>query len=425
MSGAKLWQIFLREYVFKHTPSGVVRLAYLWPWLPKAWVWHRRLWWANTRSRPRLIFLSIELSAWVRWMMYGAVLSVLRLMGRIKLETLVRLEMSSLGLGWRLLLGCWRFAVRPTEALAFNVHRKSHFDPFVVLESETGGYHRCCNRHRRRYREVEALLKDKDRLAETLRQAGIPIVEILARRRKGVDCSLNELAAWARPVFVKGCHLSAGTGSFAYLPAEGAGALYTHAGVQYEVVEEQQRVLDRLSQMDDTLVQPLLQVHPLFLDMCPHPYVASLRVCTRWVGGEVRVLALTLEIPVVEDQVKQYRMFAIDPVSLKIQQPVSPENPSTKAPQVDGEFEKIKGIFSTNVSDGAGVPFLDEIKRFSQRAHQVCGDIEIVAWDWVPTSTGPVCLEGNSGWGVRFLQTTHGAFLRPESMFYPGASGEG
>jgi hypothetical protein len=38
-------------------------------------------------------------------------------------------------------------------------------------------------------------------------------------------------------------------------------------------------------------------------------------------------------------------------------------------------------------------------------------DVWAIAWDWVITPSGPVLLEGNSGWGTATPQMIQGGFL--------------
>ncbi|HET8704894.1 MAG TPA: sugar-transfer associated ATP-grasp domain-containing protein, partial [Pseudomonadales bacterium] len=57
------------------------------------------------------------------------------------------------------------------------------------------------------------------------------------------------------------------------------------------------------------------------------------------------------------------------------------------------------------------VPEWAQLAALAQRAHTLVQDIRVVAWDFVVTPTGPVLLEGNSGWGLTVPQILNGPLL--------------
>jgi len=47
----------------------------------------------------------------------------------------------------------------------------------------------------------------------------------------------------------------------------------------------------------------------------------------------------------------------------------------------------------------------------SHQAQTEFPDLWAIAWDWVITPSGPVLLEGNTGWGTTTSQIIQGGFL--------------
>jgi Sugar-transfer associated ATP-grasp len=414
------------EFWYKPKPSGILKLSYLSPWLPRLWALHRQLWWHNHRSRPRLVFLGIELWAWFRFAAFLLWVAIFRLLiaaGRVPTQddasteseppvsALKRWGVSRWQLFVRMAKAGLGYTLLPREAIALRCHVGARVNLEHVLTSEAGGYHLYCNRHYPQYAQSVALLKDKFALAKVLRQLGVPMVPTLQVVESGEEISQSQLLAMGQSLFLKACSLSGAVGSLAFVRENANVVIHTATGQRLEAESEQAAVIKRLCHLDSVLIQPLLQVHPLLQAVCPYPHVATLRVITD-VREPCRVRVAILEVPWINPRGKFHHMFKVNIATGEVDLDWIP-------PHASDDYQQTVQAVKRDLGSALVLPYFSEMLAMSVRAHTGIGAIRFIAWDWVITAHGPLCLEGNSGWGVDFVQSAYGGFLAVDSPFNP------
>jgi len=154
-----------------------------------------------------------------------------------------------------------------------------------------------------------------------------------------------------------------------------------------------------LSGKGEVLLQPLLANHPALAAVAADDVAITLRVVTRSGPEGISVWWAELQVPGHVSPVGG-RGFWRFPVSAA-DGGVSALNRQWFLKQ---EWQDEYDALWQRLSLLEHLPYWEQIRSHSQKAHQTLPKVWAIAWDWVITPDGPVLLEGNGGWGLDQVQ---------------------
>lgn len=238
--------------------------------------------------------------------------------------------------------------------------------------------------------DCEAALVNKQRFATTCEAHQLPTVPTLVYTTPAHP--LETLPA--QDLFIKPAHGSRGRGT-ARFTFRSNGFYSRQDGVSFSA-PALMHLLNRRAKHKALLVQPCITNHPLLADLS-RAGLSTVRMLTgQWPDGHVELIVATLKMP-LDDEITS--TFGIDSdVDLatghlgRAYRNIPTDAGCDDHPSTDGRIK------------GRVVPEWDEAVELVTRAHAAFSGCVLIGWDVVLTPSGPVLLEGNSGWGVRTIQ---------------------
>jgi len=239
------------------------------------------------------------------------------------------------------------------------------------------------------------LMTDKKAFAEEMAEHGIASVETCALFARGEVVKAGGVFS-GRSLFFKPNTGSRGEGCFAV-------SFDSETG-QYQIFDDENVLaeedilveINRRIELQDYLVQPLLQNHPLINDLCGASKLVNLRLVTGMISEQPDALFAALLIPCVDEH-NTYWWLDID---------VSSGLLIHRANVESEEFQ----VLMQRVG-GRALPFWQEAVDICQRAHRLFPDLPSIGWDVAITPSGVKLLEGNFWWGVDGHQELNGPAL--------------
>lgn len=401
----------LKKHVLRRSlPHGIVSWQYILLRPSEKVCLHRALWLkAKPPQIPKALFLTLEFLLWLRWVSFTC--------WRLCLSAVARrgksvADQDGIGraaqLGRLLHLGLGH-CIPPGEVYAFGLHRRESRQDFwdYVFIREVQAFHRWRGARTGERPESLALLQDKFRLAEFLRARGVPMAPILAWIARGSDFAPAPCLHTCSRIFCKPNHGSAGRDGF-IVESRGKNIAVFAAKNGVKAQHSSLDCLRKAMAEDDFLIQPFLENHPDFAGLCPGEDVITLRVITE-IHPErgMECYCAMVEIPNLADGAfKGHIILPIEPSAGRIR-----PCPRRLPPEVKARHNAVHD----KINHGA-VPFWETIMQSAFLAHRCFTDIHAIAWDYVVTPTGPVMLEGNTGWATTTPQMLHGGLLRHETV---------
>lgn len=284
-----------------------------------------------------------------------------------------------------------RHGIPPQEALRFGLACDGRFDdwPLFVYRVETGWNISASAEvlgSARVARTQAELLADKVTTAVHLANAGLPVVPTRrVERGDSLSADIAEALLEWDGVFVKPRYGSAGMGA--------AVATHSVSGIQIRTYQGSQpgtpTTAAEVAGVGPLLLQPLLSSPPWSAE--PVSDIVTARIVTRDIGSGPEVFSMVLELPFAAGySLRSFSDGIIGPDLL-----VPPGEPS---PPVRPE-----------VAEWATDPTL---AAAAVTAHRQFPGIFAVAWDVALTTTGPLFLEGNVGFGTLGPQLAAGGLLQ-------------
>ena len=278
----------------------------------------------------------------------------------------------------------------PRELVAFDVVDAPIDDALAfIYSSETGAYHRMRSLAHGDPAAGERLLSDKVAFETRLREAGFPTVPTL--RTWGAGETIDELPDSAGDVVVKPVTANQARG---YLRVD-----TEHRTAKNLLGKEIEMPFDELLERgvgQPRLAQPFVDAHPDLRDLGSVGELSIvLRVITERTPTGIEVSDALAEVPTKNDG------FAIVPVD------------------DNGELGEAALGSEDLESSGRRIPQWGELVRAvcGAHAHGPLLNIHAIGWDVIPGATGPLILEGNSGWSLRPHQHISGPLLADPKRF--------
>lgn len=416
MAGGKLkrWlRAVRRELIQRRLPHGLVGPAYLWPTSDERVQIHRALWWKHGSRWPRPLWLAAECWLWLRWVFLHAVPACRR--SHSRMASVVEREegISRRIQGLRILKLALFWCIPPWESYRYRLYRAPDAALDYVYDAETVAYHVWRSELLGLKADSLQRLQDKLRLADELARVGIPVVATLAVARECREISrLEALVKEHGRVFCKTNSGNQGLGAFSVWNTPDGIAGQTFGGASLPDAAAVEAAWRNLLAQDTALVQPYLENHP---DLAPLAYnreTITVRFISQWDtepgegGAACSCLSATLEVPAGRTAHGD-TFYVILPLHSETGAFLLPES---KLIAEQAVRDAVLGIQAA-VLALRRLPDWARLAALSYRAHAAFPDIRAIAWDWVPTLSGPVLLEGNTGWGTAALQARQGGLI--------------
>ena len=414
----RLSRVLYRDLWLRRSPSGLVSWRYCLPRPDQRVSLHRQWWWKNLSRWPRWAWLLREGWLWLRWVSWFGWWSSWRVLQRCGPKVKERESISLWTQGWRLIqlsLGC---CVSPQDVYRFRLYRDPHRVWDYVLTGEVHGFHHWksqilagpqldTDQPWRSAHAARLLLSDKVQFSACLNAIGVPVASILACVPKGNDKPLSTWLEDGIRLFCKMRSGNAGRGAFAVWQDSGVLSGETFAGTilpdEAAVIQAWQRLL----KLDDGLVMPYLPNHPQLAPLAAENVTITIRFISTLEQGTPLCLSTTLEIPMTKHEKTGKQRYLILPIESK----TGCVQPYPERLSLNPEIRTYYNQISQYLPEDFTIPDWSILVASSFKAHQQFSALWAIAWDWVITPTGPVLLEGNSGWGTTTPQMLEGGFV--------------
>lgn len=416
MAGGKLKHLYRavrRELVQRRLPHGLISPAYLWPSADERVHIHRALWWKHGEQWSRPLWLVLEYWLWLRWVCWHAVPACRHYL-RWMAPVVEQEEGISRGLqALRILKLALFWCIPPRESYRYRLYRSSDAALDYVYDAEIFAFHVWRSEPLGLKMDSLRRLQDKLRLADELAGDGVPVVPTFAVAREYREIAwLETLVEEHGRVFCKANSGNQGRGAFlAWGTPDGiAGQTFSGASLPDAVAVE--AAWRELLVQDSALIQPYLENHPDLAPLAYNKETITVRFISQWYNdpdkgaSACRCLSAELEVPAGRTA-NGNTFYAI--------LPIHPETGVFLPPESQLIAEQAVRDAVLNIQAAAQalgcLPDWSRLAELSYRAHAGFADIRAIAWDWVPTSSGPVLLEGNTGWGVAAVQARLGGLI--------------
>jgi len=380
-------------------PDGLISPRYLLPFQSNLVKLHRRVWWASKHPQmPRPIWLVLQTTFWLKWVLYGfwrTLYYLQRNNANIVREQFGVSKISqirhclSAGLGW---------SIPISEMYTYGIIRNKLNPLGHVYITETTGWHKLQNQCHPNAEEAHHLLGDKRAFSNEMKQNGFPVVSELRTFNNKTPLS-QQLKPSDGSVFCKLRRGNQGLNAF-QVTSHGANLSgIAHDGTRLNDTTKVEAAWSKLCNTGPAIVQKLLENHSALLKMSKDSPLVTLRVITR--AGKIGASNMTVPIE-DEDGVKSFWLN----VDLSTGRPEFPsEQIYPKNPMYEQAFKLAEDAPDI-------LPFWHDICDHSLRAHADGFDLWAIAWDWAITPDGPILLEGNSGWGLHDWQMQMGSLIK-------------
>jgi len=397
------WNFFKRPL-----PLGIVNWRYLLR-RPHAKVRiHRHLWRMARPSRlPLIIFLSIELIIWLRWVFFSGWRSSWRAVQYWGITIRKQEGMSIASQMKKILSLSLGYCIPPVEIYTFGLYRtKSKQEIWnYIFTHELPTFHLWRSASLGANQQSLSLLQDKYELTKLLSAKGIQMAPILGLVSRRASFDPNCYLHYCSRLFCKPRHGSHSRDTFIVEACGTDGKIVIFSvknGIQAQLSTKEK--LQKAMAQDDFIIQPFLYNHPAFTALNSATDAVTLRVITEKnpLQGFICYCA-TLEVPNNMDTTKYFHIILpIDLYSGRLTHFPDLRLPAPVQACYDALYENMNCFF---------IPYWKEIRKSALTAHQCCPDVYAIAWDYVITADGPYLLEGNTGWGARTTQMLHGGLL--------------
>lgn len=410
--GLKLLQILL----FAEIPMGLMSWRYLLPIQDQRLKLHRRFWWHSAWGALGLV---LQLWLYGRWLVFSGGYRCFRVVQRLAPEVTQREGMTFFNQLVITLKLCLGYCIHPRDVYRFRLYRHPERALDYVYDRETQSFHTWQNQLLDGGHPQKALqcIQDKTALETLLTGLNIPVVHttrcITARQNQSLQSVMDGLHQ--NRLFCKTRSGNRGLGAFAVRQTETGLTGRTFQGQDLENTATVEAAWQALLQCDDALVQPLLANHPMLAPLAFGDEVITVRYISQLRSGVIQALSATLEVPAGREAKTQRIQYVILPIAAEsgFLQACPSELQSLKTAELLARVQAC-------LPDNAQVPYWQDLVDYTHLAHQQFPEIASIAWDWVITPTGPVLLEGNSGWGTATPQLLAGGFLaRFNPAFFP------
>lgn len=381
----KLWTIDISRMY----PLAMFAPCYLSKSLPDRVDLHRQLWWRTRYKLPVILWLPLEFVRWLNWRLWYAYYLINKsiLKHGLLIETQQGISISE----QRKNITFWakQWMVHPNEAYVLGLYHSNVDGLNCLLGSEYQAFHLLLNEQNGVMKKDYQLLADKTTLGLVMQSVGIPMVET-SFVSKG---DYHDLILALQKDAALFCKLRSGSrGESAFRVEKNTIGIsgQTLAGHNLHNEQDIRLAWQELTRKGEVLIQPYMQNHPLLESLDSE--VMTLRVITRLTETGIATWFGFLYVQVPGDKIdREYWLLSVDLNSGVLCDAFDHWN-TKQAIQTNQPLP----IFL----EGKPMPFWQEIKHYSELAHEQLPRVWAIAWDWVITPDGPKLLEGNSGWDL-------------------------
>ena len=376
-------------------PSGLLSWRYLSPSAlrdPRVRA-HRSLWLAGRGRLALGLWLPLELVRWLVWQLVRGPALARRFFSAEPEEDVSPEERR------RLLWLVRAWCLPPYEIKRHDLHRRPGAELDIVYDVETTAFHALMNGRSRAACADVRVLRDKVATARRLGAAKIPVAPVLACIGRGDGSGPPAYISAGSPVFCKSRHGQGGRLAFAAWRGSAGLQGRTFEGAVLRTEPEVEQAWRRLVRSDDALIQPLLSNDPAIAPLADGGELITLRYISRRTADGYVGYCAVLEVPVRRETCGG-NAYALIPLASAdgtlLPWPESAADASQAQSQTARARSRAPGLLRP--------PHWDVIRANSHLAHRQVPHLWAVAWDWAITPSGPLLLEGNSGWSLAVPQ---------------------
>ncbi|PIB26850.1 hypothetical protein BFP76_10670 [Amylibacter kogurei] len=337
----------------------------------------------------------------LRWVLCDAWFSIYRALN----DYANHCEMTRSAQFWRLFKYTLGHAIPASELYENGLMKPNAPVLAYVFSTETQGYHWLQNRDYRDAKSARDLLADKARFGDEMRKMNIPVPKTIAVEQGVQKNLLDVFPEQTDRIFVKLRRANAGFAAFSATKTKNQLTGQDYQGSYLQSDEDVKRAWKHILSIGDVIVQPFITNHSALAALSNTKTTITLRLVTKFGEHGPVPNAARLEIPVWDLEMDGQISYVLFPINLDTgaleQSPKRGIYGEAFDTLIDDIFAKCPPV----------VPFWDEITSHSMRGHQQKFDLYAVAWDWVITDSGPLLLEGNSGFGLDTQQMQNGGLL--------------
>lgn len=391
-----------RYLIKRRLPYGLFSWRFILPCQSKLVRFHRNLAITHFPQIPRLLFLPVMLFIGFKWMFFYSPYYTFKVVKRNGKALKTEVNLSVWQQYWRVLAMSMGHGLAPVEWYRYRLYHqnnpKSLWD--YVYDQEVGSFHAYRNRGRPHYKEHVALLGDKYRFEQLLKEHGIPgasTITMLPQHTSDFRLQLEELVRQHGELFCKRRTGSQGRGAFRAFLEEGQLQLQPRG----EIILAKNKIDDFLianTEHHDYVAQPYYVNHPRLQSYTKgylHP-ASTIRIISHFHEGKVSLEFAVMHWPVIDDQL-QVKFYY--PISVEVKSG-SLDRKHTKWPLENVDEAQLSNLNS--LVDGLlndSLPYWAEAIQLVYTVHPLLNGVDRVAWDFIISKKRVQLLEGNSGWG--------------------------
>jgi hypothetical protein len=412
----KAWSFIQREYLSRRLPHGLFGPGYLFARNSQQILQHRHLWWSTHSRIPRPLWLTLETLLWLRWILWYAIPACQRILKKSAYAVETEEGIPCNVQRRRILYLALYWSIPPSAYYQLRLYRRPQQALDYIYDSEAAAYHQwrsqqlCSNRS-----TTACRLQDKAQLTQFLTAQGIPMAPILAsvHNQNEKNAPVTHYLVGQQKIFCKMNSGNQGRGAFAVWHTDDGVTGQAFTGKPLSTASAIQAAWNELLQLDQAIIQPYLQNHPLLKPLLSIDELITFRFISQWQQREkstakdrLSYLSAVMEIPFKSTTESETR-YAIVPIDATTGVTGSVLIPIACPPEIKAQLLEIEQATQNLVS----LPDWQKLVVYSYQAHRHFPEIYAIAWDWALTPQGPVLLEGNVGWGTVIPQMIHGGFL--------------
>lgn len=390
-----------RHLIRRRLPYGLFSWRFILPCQSKSVRFHRELAMAHFPQIPRVLFLPVMLFTGFRWMFFYSPYYTFKMVRRRGKTLAAEIHLSVWQQYWRVLAVSMAHGLAPSEWYRYHLYQKDSKSLWeYVYDQEVATFHAYRNRGRPYYKEHVALLGDKYRFEQLLKEHGVPgagTITMLPQHTSDFRFQLEKLVRQHGELFCKRRTGNQGRGAFRAFLEEGQLQLQPRG----EVVLATNKVDDFLTAnigQHYYLIQPNhVNHHSLrtYTKDYLHP-ACTIRIISHFENGSVKPEFAVMHWPVVHDS-GQVRFHY--PISIEIDSGrLNKTHTTWPKDRLDKTQMTTLGRLIEHLS-GRALPNWQEAIQLTCTTHALLKGVDRVAWDFILTEKRPVLLEGNSGWG--------------------------
>lgn len=383
-------------------PSGLITTAYIGAKDDERIATHRQLLRAAHPTQPRIRAMALVAWRWLGWILIVGPRRAANVAHRADQFTTNTAAFDLRNSTKELRTAALVHGIDPYQYHRFGLlHQDRRSSRFAyVYECEVGAWHHLRSTGTKAD-SGRRLLSDKHAFAEACAAASLPYAKTEFLVPKGATAqTLHELEMRVGQHWLaKPRHGSKATGVFVFRHEDHGIVAETLVG---RSISDPAGTIGEHFASSEYIIQRLLPTHPDLRHLgAADQRAAVVRVITDRSEGAPRLWCAYSELPLEIDGLFGHATITVDAGGIHRRE---------IAGQPQTHTDVAARSLATSAT-GTSVPSWADVLTITKRAHDLVPGLVSVAWDIVPTPTGPVLLEGNSGWSLHVPQLINGPML--------------